>query len=314
MVDMNLWDLKIFNMVARTGGIGRASAELNTVQSNVTARMRRLEEELGTPLFERHSRGVALTAAGKRLQPYAVQVIELMNQAKQATADTGAPSGPLTIGAGALTASQRLPRLISRYAQTWPDVDLSVTTSTTGRLIEDVCSHKLDGAFVAGPICVPGLISEPMFMDELVLVTPPSVRCLQEVLDNRSLRMIVFPNGCAYRPQLAELLHREGAPPRRTMELYSLDAIMNSIGAGLGVALLPAGGVRPYVRDGMVATHRIDEKGRPAETCFIRSASLRVSSAALEFIRMAAHFRPAVLLPHFTTSESGAGTPARLTV
>jgi DNA-binding transcriptional LysR family regulator len=300
---MNLWDLRIFDMVARTGGIGRAAAELNTVQSNVTARMRRLEEELGTPLFERHSRGVALTAAGRRLQPYAAQVIELMGQAKQATADTGAPSGALAIGAGALTASQRLPRLISRYAQTWPDVDLTVCASTTGKLIEDVGSHRLDGAFVAGPICVPGLISEPMFMDELVLVTHPSVQSLDEVLETPSLRLIVFPSGCAYRPQLAELLYRDAAPPRRTMELYSLDSIMNSVGVGLGVTMLPAGGVSSYVAEGMVATHRIDGKGRPAETCFIRSSSLRMSSAALEFINMARHFRPAVLLPQFDPLE-----------
>jgi DNA-binding transcriptional LysR family regulator len=58
-------DLRIFEAVARAGGVGRAAAELNTVQSNVTARLRQLEDELGVTLFDRHSRGVTLTAAGQ---------------------------------------------------------------------------------------------------------------------------------------------------------------------------------------------------------------------------------------------------------
>ena len=74
---MDAADLKVFEAVARTGGMNRAAAELHTVQSNVTARVRALEVELGCPLFERHSRGVALTSAGQRLLPYARRVAEL---------------------------------------------------------------------------------------------------------------------------------------------------------------------------------------------------------------------------------------------
>ncbi|MGH6886252.1 MAG: LysR family transcriptional regulator, partial [Geminicoccales bacterium] len=68
---MDAADLKVFEAVARLGGMNRAAAELHTVQSNVTARIRTLEARLGTPLFQRHSRGVTLTAAGRRLLPYA---------------------------------------------------------------------------------------------------------------------------------------------------------------------------------------------------------------------------------------------------
>ena len=69
---MDTADLKVFEAVARNGGMNRAAAELHTVQSNVTARIRALEAKLGCPLFERHSRGVALTQAGERLLPYAL--------------------------------------------------------------------------------------------------------------------------------------------------------------------------------------------------------------------------------------------------
>src|SRR6478752_2340437 len=82
---MDASDLKVFEAVARLGGIGRAALELNTVQSNVTARVRLLEQELATPLFERHARGVTLTAAGRRLLPYASEIKHLLHRAKQAT-------------------------------------------------------------------------------------------------------------------------------------------------------------------------------------------------------------------------------------
>src|SRR3978361_1357683 len=95
---MDTAELKVFEAVARTGGMNRAAAELNTVQSNVTARIRALEDDLGCSLFERHSRGVALTAAGGRVLPYARRLAWLLADAVRAVRDDGTPRGPLTIG------------------------------------------------------------------------------------------------------------------------------------------------------------------------------------------------------------------------
>ncbi|NJM35197.1 MAG: LysR family transcriptional regulator, partial [Rhodomicrobium sp.] len=86
---MDASDLRIFEAVARLGGMNRAAAELNTVQSNVTARIRALEDELGLPLFRRSSRGVSLTAAGERLLPYAKRIAELLSEAARAARDDG---------------------------------------------------------------------------------------------------------------------------------------------------------------------------------------------------------------------------------
>src|SRR5919205_2697100 len=102
---MDAADLRVFEAVARLGGMSRAAEELHTVQSNVTARIRLLEEELGTALFSRHSRGVVLTAAGQRLLPYAVRVRTLLEEARRAVADDGTPRGPLTIGSLETTAA-----------------------------------------------------------------------------------------------------------------------------------------------------------------------------------------------------------------
>jgi DNA-binding transcriptional LysR family regulator len=76
---MDASDLRVFEAVARLGGMNRAAAELNTVQSNVTARIQALEAEIGCTLFERHSRGVSLTQAGRRLLPYAGELSRLLD-------------------------------------------------------------------------------------------------------------------------------------------------------------------------------------------------------------------------------------------
>ena len=95
---MDVADLRIFEAVARLGGMGRAAEELHTVQSGVTARIRHLEAQLGTALFRRHARGVEPTPAGLRLLPYARRMAQLLGEARQAVLDDGIPRGPLVVG------------------------------------------------------------------------------------------------------------------------------------------------------------------------------------------------------------------------
>src|ERR1700676_211762 len=94
---MELSDLVTFSTVARTGGVTRAADELNTVQSNITQRVKALEAEIGVALFERHSRGMTLTGAGRRLLPYAQRMAALSREAVLAARDDGEPKGPLSI-------------------------------------------------------------------------------------------------------------------------------------------------------------------------------------------------------------------------
>src|SRR5436190_7753046 len=95
---MDTRDLATFAAVARLGGMGRAARALNTVQSNVTQRIRRLEQSLGVALFERSRSGARLTAAGTRLVPYAAHLDALLEEARRAARDDGAPRGTLTVG------------------------------------------------------------------------------------------------------------------------------------------------------------------------------------------------------------------------
>src|SRR4051794_17625289 len=168
---MELSDLLTFSVVARLGGITRAADELNTAQSNVTQRVKALEAEIGTALFERHSRGMTLTGAGRRLLPYAQRMAALSREAMLAARDDGEPKGPLAIGSMETTAAVRLPSLLAEFHRRFPAVRLTLRTSTTADLVTGVLDGTFDGAFVAGPIEHAELDSRVAFREELVLVS-----------------------------------------------------------------------------------------------------------------------------------------------
>jgi DNA-binding transcriptional LysR family regulator len=286
---MDAGDLKVFEAVARLGGMNRAAGELNTVQSNVTTRIRMLEEQLGTPLFHRHSRGVALTAAGQRLLPYAVRVRQMLEDARRAVEDDGVPRGPLTLGSLETTAGLRLPPILAGYAAACPEVDLVLRTGTSAGLIGEVLEHRLDGAFVSGPVNHPELVEQTVFHEALTLVTARTVRSIDDLARRGDPRIVVFRAGCTYRQMLENLLAGRGIVRVRQIEFGSLEGILGSVAAGVGVTLLPRGVVGP-AWNGLVTLHDLPPAQAHVETVFIRRRDAYVSSALSVFL---AHARPA---------------------
>jgi DNA-binding transcriptional LysR family regulator len=287
---MDAADLRIFEAVARLGGMNRAAAELNTVQSNVTARIRLLETGLGVPLFRRHSRGVTPTAAGQALLPYAIRIARLLEEARHAVLDDGTLQGPLTIGALETTAALRLPPVLTAYAATNPEVDLILRTGTSAELIEDVLEYRLDGAFVCGPAAHPALDHEIFFSEELVVVTPLSVHALDALAAKRNLKIVVLRAGCSYRQRLEAILAGRRIVGLRRLEFGTIDGILGCVAAGFGVTLLPRSIVEPAWRAGRVAIHELPASEARAETLFIRRRDGFASRALRSFLD---HARPA---------------------
>jgi LysR family transcriptional regulator, cell division regulator len=287
---MDAGDLKVFEAVARLGSMNRAAVELNTVQSNVTGRIRALEDELGTPLFERHARGVSPTAAAHRLLPYAITIRQMLRDASKAARDDGVPAGPLTIGSLETTAAMRLAPLLADYATAYPNVDLSLRTGTTCELIEDVLAHRVEGAFVCGPVDHPDLIAETIFQEELVALTAPNLPNLDAVIRNGDFRIIVLRAGCSYRQRLETLLSRRGITSPRILEFGTLEAILACTGAGLGITLLPRALVETARRAGQVGVHALPPEDAVVDTVLVRRHDGYVSSALAAFLAAA---RPA---------------------
>jgi DNA-binding transcriptional LysR family regulator len=277
-------DLKVFEAVARTGGMNRAAAELHTVQSNVTARIRALETELGSPLFERHSRGVALTQAGQRLLPYARRVAWLLTDATRAVRDDGAPRGPLTIGSLETTAALRLSPLIAGYAAACPEVDLALRPGTTAELIEAVLERRLEGAFVCGPVAHPSLVEQVMFEEELAILSAPGLASIEAATQGGIARIVVLRAGCSYRQRLEMLLARRGIAVPRLMEFGTLEAIFGCVSAGLGITLLPRALIGPVWRAGRVSLHRLPPADARVTTVFIHRREAYLSSALRAFL------------------------------
>ena len=281
---MELTDLLTFSAVARTGGITRAAEELNTVQSNVTQRVKALEAEIGTALFERHSRGMTLTGAGRRLLPYAQRMAALSREALLAARDDGEPKGPLNIGSMETTAAVRLPSLLAGFHRRFPAVKLSLRTSTTADLVAAVLDGSLDGAFVAGPIEHADLISTVAFREELVLVTArhiKSPRELRAATPQSGPTALVFRTGCTYRQRLEQVLTEFGWPSATRFELGTLDGMVGCVAAGMGVTLLPRAVVG---RNDDVRVHALDPAQAQVETLFITRRAAHDYSALRGFI------------------------------
>lgn len=280
---MDTRDLATFATVARLGGMSRAARELNTVQSNVTQRVRRLEDTLGVALFERGRHGARLTAAGERLMPYAARVDALLAEASRVARDDGAPRGTLVVGALETTAALRLSPLLASYAAAHPHVDLVLRTGTTAEMIEQVLDRDLEGAFVCGPVVHPELVATAAFEEELALLSAPSRRSIAGLLAQPGLRLVILRAGCSYRQRLEEVLAQRGIVGLRRLEFGTLEAILGAVAAGLGITLLPRSLIGPAWRGGRVAAHRLPPAEARVQTVFVRRRDMICSSALTAF-------------------------------
>jgi len=235
---MDLAALRIFKAVVEQGGINRAAAKLHRVPSNITTRVRRLEEELGTRLFVRDGRRLELSADGRLLLTYADQLLRLSLEAEAALRN-GKPRGTLRIGALESTSATRLPPVLSRYHQIYPDVLIELVTGTSAALVSRVHKQDVEAAFVAEPFNAQGLENQAVFEEELVLIAPKTSGRIRSPRDIANRTVIAFAAGCSYRGRLERWLGRGNALPERVMEFQSYHAIIACVAAGTGIAIVP---------------------------------------------------------------------------
>ncbi|MCQ6557441.1 LysR family transcriptional regulator [Paenibacillus mendelii] len=284
---MNIGDIRIFMAVVEQGSVSRAAEQLGYVQSNVTARIRSLEQEIGRPLFHRHRRGMTLNVEGRKLVTYGQQLMRLMSEMNKAFQDEDDPAGSLRIGLVETVVG--LPDILSAYYRQYKQVELSIVTDVSGRLMEDVLDWKLDGAFIAGPVDVPILEQVPVFEEELVLVCGTireeshTVQTGRELL---GLPMLVFNQGCGYRARLQRWALEEGLPPLKIMEFGTLETIIGTVVAGLGVTLVSRASVEKLEREGSVRLFAIPEPYRHISFIYIRRSDAYLGEAERKFIQL----------------------------
>lgn len=232
---IEIQELLFFQTIAECGSFSAASAKLNYAQSNISTKIRQLEKRLGVPLFYRNNKGIELTEKGHIFFHYANHILQLTQEAENAVREDGTAHGSLAIGSLETIAHVHLPNLLAEYHRKYPSVQLSIHTATSAELVDSVLTRKIDAAFISGPITDTDLIAIPFTKEEMVLASSSSIQ-IQGIVNSTAL---VFAQGCYYRHLLEELFKEWNTVPKQMIEFNSTDAVLSSLCAGFGIALLP---------------------------------------------------------------------------
>lgn len=238
MRTIDLDSLEIFRAVVQEGGVIRAASKLNRVQSNVTTRIKQLEQRLGRTLFRKQGRGLVLSPEGELLLSYAQRLFRLADEAENELR-SGRAMGVFRIGSLESTAGSRLAPLLSRFHRLHPGVEVELATGTTGALLQRVANFELEAAFVSEPFTPGSLSSRKVFEEELVLITGKDVAEVRRAADLAGMTLIAFANGCSYRKRVEDWLGASAVMPRRTLEFGSYQAMIACVAAGTGFAIVP---------------------------------------------------------------------------
>ncbi|MBD9504118.1 LysR family transcriptional regulator [Pseudomonas sp. PDM23] len=243
---MDLSSLEIFRCVAEEQSVTRAAARLQRVQSNVTTRIRQLEEDLGAALFLRDGKRMTLTDQGREFLRYAEQLLALASEARQSLHPHSA-TGSLRLGSMEASAASRLPEPLARFHRAYPEVELHMTTGHSQKLLGEVLNRQLDCALIAHPDILRaepgfeaklerGLRAEPVFREELLLVLPGNHPPVHRPEDVQIRTLVGFTRGCTYR-QLAEGWLK--GTPLAVQEVGSYHGILACVNAGSCIGVLP---------------------------------------------------------------------------
>jgi|SRR5690554_503212 len=236
---MNINDLKLFEAVASHGNFTKAAEAMFTVQSNVTARIKSLEEEFGTTLFLRTSRKVELTSAGKTLLNYSKQINNLIEEAKLSVGKSDIIKGQIKIGFLETTMALKGPDIVNEMANKFPLVDIDLTSAMRDALINDVTNYKLDAAFIPAPVYNEELEQIYIMDERIVAVTPIGIKSLDNLIEQHQIKAIVFDQGCFFRARLEAWLISNNILNYHKTVINSIEGVVNFIESGIGFSFLP---------------------------------------------------------------------------
>lgn len=281
---MDLDDIKVFREVALHGSMTQAAETLGYAQSSVTARIRKLEAKLKVNLLYRNAKGVQLTPSGQVFLEYGLKITQLTEELYNFLSPSKVPGGLLRIGSMETTAAIRLPALLKKYHSLYDKVDLSLQTGPTEYLINQILNYELDLAFVSSPVNHPEINEIESFSEEMVLVAEKKEN-IQDILDIiRNRTILVFRPGCSYRSLLERYLLESKSIPLRRFEFGSLEAIIGSVSAGIGISLLPRSAVEDKLQSGVLTAYELPSHLRICTTMLIQRKDVIQTAAMANFI------------------------------
>jgi DNA-binding transcriptional LysR family regulator len=284
---MNTNDLKIFEAVASQGSFTKAAAAMFTVQSNVTARIKSLEDEFGTKLFTRNSRKVELTPGGQTLMHYCKQIAHLVEEAKTTLQSSNVVSGHLKIGCIETTMALKVPKILKDFKDAYPGVQLEFTSENRSTLINDVLNYRIDAAFVSAPVISKELDQLQVRTEQLVILRAASGPKLEDLIATQPLTIVVFGEGCIFRSRLESWLSYKSVVHYNCIVLNSIEGVINFVEAGLGISILPAEVVESYYSGRQLKQHALNKELGTMNTVLVfrKEMEFRALTAFLEMYR-----------------------------
>ena len=268
MNNLTLKQLRYFEALARHLHFGRAAEASAISQPALSTRIKELEQSLGTTLFERGPRHVSLTTFG---EDFAVRVREILRTVDElgdmARAARGGLTGRLRIGVIPTIAPYLLPTLIGELTRAHPEIDVHVRETVTPRLLEELEEGQLDTAILALPIDEPTLFEIPLFDEALVLVRHEGdahapIPAKEQL---RQMNLLLLEEGHCFRDQALSFCSVSSPQPRDGLDGSSLSTLVQMVGAGIGVTLIPEMAVRVETRSAPVVIGRF-EGAEPTRT------------------------------------------------
>lgn len=268
MRNLTLRQLRYFEALSRHGHFGRAADACAISQPALSTQIRELESAAGAPLFERGARQIRLTAVGEAFAARVRDILRAVDELEDVVrAARDGPCERLRLGVIPTVAPYLLPAVIADLTRANPVLDLQVRETLTARLIHELAEGRLDAAIVALPVSEPALTEMALFSEDFVLVRPAedALKPMPSPEALRAMRLLLLEEGHCFRDQALSFCDLPAAPPREILDGSSLSTLVQMVGAGIGVTLIPEMAVPVETRSAAVSVARFPAPA-PART------------------------------------------------
>jgi DNA-binding transcriptional LysR family regulator len=287
---MDLGELQVFLTVAREGSFSRAGERLYRTQPAISLAIRKLELDLGQPLFVRGARPVRLTDAGTLLKDYAERLINLRDEVKKGLSELeGLHRGELSLGVNESSIHALLPAL-GAFREQHPGVLIRVHRMFSRDIPHEVLNYRLDLGAISFIPRDPQLLATEIRKDELTLVVPPKHALAKkrevDVADLGNETFIAHSVESPYRRRVIELFARHRTVLNMPIEMPTIESIKRFVQMGIGVAIVPRMCVHWEIEHGWMKEVKIRQMSMPRHVYLVSRRGARLPHAAAELMRI----------------------------
>jgi len=287
---MNIHQVHIFNITARTLSITKTAKKMHLSQPSVSIQIKDLEDSLNVRLFDRINRRITLTDAGKTFFEYSERLLHLIDEINGAMNEFGSGEvGRLVLGASNTVGIYVLPKFLGEFKELYPKAEIALNIQNRQEAVEQCVASELDFAFMQDPPKHPDLQAEFFMKDELVIVCSPKHRwagkghLTMKTLSSEPEAIILREEGSGTRGIIEYVIKRFGIERKVTMELSSSEGIKRAVEANLGVAVLSRNVIKNEIENKTLVALPIRDLNTKREFFIVRNKKRKFLPLMMKF-------------------------------